>query len=71
MFQIFLLLVEYQLVAANMRTHDFKMTYDNINELVVMTCKVPKDQWFSVGFGVDMNGAGAIVFQGKGSNGVV
>ena len=45
-----------------MYTHEFKMTYDNVNEVVIMTCVVRKNEWFSVGFGVNMNGAGAIIF---------
>ena len=31
------------LVTGNLVGHDFKMTYDNVNEQVVMSCKVPKD----------------------------
>jgi hypothetical protein len=67
----FLHLALYQLVTANLKVYNFKMTYDNLNEVVVMTCKVPKDQWFSVGFGKNMRGAGAISFQGYGDTGTV
>lgn len=66
---IYLSIAAFQLVQADLHHHDFKMTYDNINEEVTMSCKVPKDEWFSVGFGVDMNGAGAILFQGMGDVG--
>jgi hypothetical protein len=67
----FLLLALFKLVTANLRVYNFKMTYDNVNDVVVMTCKVPKGQWFSVGFGKNMLGAGAISFQGYGDTGTV
>jgi hypothetical protein len=47
------------------------MTYDNVKEDIVMICKVRKNEWFSVGFGTNMHGAGAIIFQGLGENGEV
>ena len=46
---IFLITAVLNLVTAqvpspgSMYTHDFKMTYDNVNDVVIMTCVVPKD----------------------------
>jgi hypothetical protein len=59
------------LVSASLFQHDFKIYYDENKREITMTCKVLPGQYFSVGFGIDMYGAGAVMFQGKGQYGEV
>ena len=66
MFKPYLLAFILNSAFATYASHDVKFSYNDTTKEVIVSCAVPKDQWFALAFAKSMTaGGGGVRFVGK------